>query len=113
MRRTVVKALIFFILFANLAWAADGYERGIAHDPAEVQASISTLDGQPDEDGGTDHAGLKHGPCDHCCHGTAHYVGFPPDAVIAFPQFTSTTPTSWLTTCYSRDTEPPLPPPNI
>lgn len=113
MYRIVAKALIIFILFANFAWAADMDEIGIAHEVAKM--SISSIDGQSGAtDGGFGHDDMKNGStCDHCCHGSAHYIGFPPGAVTAFPQFTSTTSTSWLTAYYSRDTEPPLPPPNI
>ncbi|MBZ0070142.1 MAG: hypothetical protein K8I04_00205 [Gammaproteobacteria bacterium] len=113
MHKIVAKALIFFILFANLAWAADMDEIGIAHDAAKI--SISSIDGPggPSDDGGLGHDGVKNGTCDHCCHGSAHYVGFPPGAVTAFQYCASATHTLWLTAHYSRDTEPPLPPPNI
>lgn len=112
MRRTIAKALVLFILFANLAWAADMDEIGVLHDATKVQATIGLSDG-PSDDGDSGQDGLKHGPCDHCCHGSAHYVGFPPGNVAAFQDPASAMPALWLTAYYSRDTEPPLPPPNI
>lgn len=110
MYRIVAKTLIFFILFANLAWAADMDEIGIAHDSAKV--FTSSIDGPagPSDDGD---GGLKSGLCDHCCHGSAHYIGFPTEAGNTFQGCASFAPALWLTAHYSRDIEPPLPPPNI
>lgn len=112
MRGAIVKALIFFILFANLAWAADMDELGVQHDPAKVQASVGGSGG-PSDDGDSGHNGLKHGPCDHCCHGSAHYVGVPYQTSLDFADDVSCAPALRVTTRYSRDIEPPLPPPNI
>ena len=114
MRRAIVKVVIFFILFANLAWATDMDELGIVHDAA-AKAFSSAVDesGGSSDDGVAGHDGLQNGPCDHCCHGSAHYIGLPPGAVTAFQDPASVTLALWLTAYYSRDTEPPLPPPNI
>ena len=112
MRRAIVKALIFFILFANLAWAADMDETGIAHDTAKVLV-FSDGPGDPSDDGGAGHDGVKNGACDHCCHGSAHYVGVPYQTSLDFADDASCAPAVRVTTRYSRDQEPPLPPPNI
>lgn len=112
MHRRIAKALIFFILFANLAWAADMDEIGFAHHATEVQASISGADGQSDV-GDTGHIGLKHDSCDHCCHGSAHYVGVPYQTSFDLADNASCAPALRVTTRYSREPEPPLPPPDI
>ena len=112
MHRKIAKALIFFILFANLAWAADMDELGISNDSSKVQASVSALGG-PSDDGGTGHDGVKNGVCDHCCHGSAHYVGDPHQTSLDFAADVSCASALRVTTWYSRDIEPPLPPPNI
>lgn len=113
MRRAVVNVLIFFILFANLSWAADMDELGIAHDAAKVFTSSVDGLGGPSTDGDFGHDGAKHGSCDHCCHGSAHYVGVPHTASPVFADNASCAPALWVTARYSRDQEPPVPPPNI
>lgn len=113
MRQIIAKSLIFLILFANLAWAADMDEIGIADDATKAFTSLIAGGGGASDDGSTGHDGLQNGTCDHCCHGSAHYVGLPPGAVTAFQDPASVTLALWLTAYYSRDTEPPLPPPNI
>ncbi|MEW5756455.1 MAG: hypothetical protein AB1810_09125 [Pseudomonadota bacterium] len=113
MRRAVVKALMFFILFANLSWAADMDELGIAHDAAKVFTSSVDGPGGSSDDGGLGHDGAKNVGCDHCCHGSAHYVGVPHTASPVFADNASCIPAQRVIARHSRDQEPPVPPPNI
>ena len=109
MRRLIARLLVFFVLFANLAWAADMDEIGVGHgsDP------VVSLAGGLDQPSGAGHDDLKGGPCDHCCHGSAHYVGFPSQAFSAFTDCGSASPAFWLISYHGRDKEPPLQPPKI
>lgn len=108
MCRIVARTLIFFILFANLAWAADMDEVGLANAADIVQLSVGSTDGAA-----TGAACDKNGFCDHCCHGTAHYVGFPQQIAPAFAGNACCAPSFEVTAYQERDKEPPVPPPNI
>ncbi len=106
MRGIVAKTLIFFILFANLAWAADMDEVGVVHDSAKLLV-ISDAPEDPIDNG------HNNDPCDHCCHGTAHYVGLPHKTTPTFTDNTSCVPSPQLAAYLGRDLDPPVPPPNI
>lgn len=112
MRRSIAKMLILFVLFANFSWAADMDEIGVGHGSDTVVSLAGGLD-QPSGDSGTGHDGLKNGPCDHCCHGSAHYIGFPPQSFSTFTDCGSASLAFWLTAYHGRDKEPPLQPPKI
>lgn len=64
MQRALAKLLIFAFLFAGIAWAADGPEAEVVCDTyysslnSDLPSKFST-----------------EAPCDHCCHGAAHYLG--------------------------------------
>lgn len=109
MRRIIAKTLVLFILFANLAWAADMDEAGITHGPAKVSSSLDA----PSDNGDPVHDGLKDGSCDHCCHGTAHYFGFPAGTMPMLADCASIAAASRLNAYHSRYKEPPLQPPTI
>lgn len=112
MHRSIATILIFFVLFANLAWAVDMYEIGVGQGSDTVVSLVGGLD-QPSGDGGTGYDGLKDGPCGHCCHGSAHLIGFPLQSFSAFTNRGSASPAFWLTAYRGRDKEPPLQPPKI
>ncbi len=107
MYRMLAKVLILFILFANLAWAADMDEVGVVHDSAKLLV-ISDAPQDP-----VDNDGHKKDPCDPCCHGTALYVGLPHKSTPTFTDNTSCAPSPQLAAYLGRDLEPPVPPPNI
>lgn len=67
MRRLISQCLIISILYAGVAWAADTHAEAYFGHGAEWSQGA---DNQPDTGNGVD-------TCDHCCHGSAHYVGFP------------------------------------
>ncbi len=65
MRRFIAKLLALSILFGGVAWAADAHaEAYLGYD-----VNLSSLGGDLPNRCSDD------GPCDHCCHGTAHYLG--------------------------------------
>jgi|GEM_PF-1407415 len=65
MRRFIAQLLALSILFAGVAWAADAHaEAFFGHD-----INVPSLGGDLPDDFSDD------GSCDHCCHGTAHYLG--------------------------------------
>ncbi|GMR18398.1 MAG: hypothetical protein BMS9Abin33_0809 [Gammaproteobacteria bacterium] len=71
MRRFFIKILIIFIFSSNIAWAADAHaEAFLGHGLAEA----IQLDSVQDTGGLSDAVIYDY---DHCCHGTAHYLGFP------------------------------------
>lgn len=107
MHSLIARVLVFFILFANLAWAADVHEMLAVPQPADILVA-----GDPASDSGCDQGGHT-ASCDHCCHGAAHYVGVPPGDIAGFPAAESVRPSIRLSTATSYDLEPPLPPPNI
>lgn len=106
MLRTIAKALVFFILFANLAWAMDMDEVDIVHD----SAGLFVVGDVPDTP--IDH-GQKNDPCDHYCHGTAHWVGLLHKTTPTFTDNASCAPSTQLAAYPGRDLDPPFPPPNI
>ncbi len=110
MRHFIARSLVFFILFGNFSWAADLDEAGIGDGHAVVVAAAAVMDSVADP--GCLHQGADKGFCDHCCHGSAHYTGFP--AVILHPFATcgACMPIAWVQDASSRDIEPPLPPPD-
>jgi hypothetical protein len=67
---------------------------------------------QPGEHG-SGHDLQKSTPCDHCCHGSAHYTGLLPTSPITLPSSTCNDQPLSLAMVHSRDKEPPLQPPNI
>lgn len=112
MRRATAKVLVLFILFGNVAWAAD------IHEAASAPAAAHTGDydhsgGQSDPGHDPQHDGSSGTPCDHCCHGAAHYLGFPPKIHFALFATGSCAPALRVAGYRSRAKEPPLPPPNI
>jgi hypothetical protein len=108
MRHAIAKLIIFFIVSANLAWAMDGDRLRIAPESDRVLLSAD----QPG-DNGFGHAVQKAAPCDHCCHGSAHYTGLPQTALSPFPGADCIMEPVRRATVHSLDKEPPLPPPNI
>ncbi len=112
MRRMIARALMFFILFANLAWAADMDDGGLFHKDIKVLSISDAADGQA-TDGSPGPDTPNHAPCDHCCHGSAHYVGLTQTALLSLPSARCAVQRLWLDAVYSHDKEPPLPPPNI
>ncbi len=108
MQRFIAKLLVFFILFANLAWAADMDEVLAVASPGEV---FLTGDLPDNHDFG--HDVQKTTPCNHCCHGSAHYTGLLPTSPITLPSSTCNDQPLSLAVVHSRDKEPPLQPPNI
>ena len=113
MQSRLAKILIPFILFANLAWAADMDEAGSASGTEEVQTSLNVMDGSGDRAGDDNLQGAKMVFCDHCCHGGLHYLGLPAGVSHLFPDRVSSLPLAVTAGYRSRDLEPPLPPPNI
>lgn len=76
MFKFIAKVLIVFILFAGVTWAADMDEIGCAEESQSIAVA-------GDDNLSSDPASSKASvdvPCDHCCHGAAHFVGFPSQA---------------------------------
>lgn len=75
MRRVISYFLIASTLCAGVAWSADRHiEAFFGHGTAWSQVA----DGHTDTGNGAD-------TCDHSCHGSAHYIGFPmAESVMAF-----------------------------
>lgn len=112
MHKAIARILVFFVLFANLAWAADLDEIGVEYGSDTVVSLAGSLD-QPSGDSGTGHDSQNNGPCDHCCHGSAHCVGFLPQSFSAFTDSASDSPAFLLAAYRGHDQEPPLHPPKI
>lgn len=110
MRRTIIKALIGFMLLTNLSWAV-GMESSAAVEDA-VRLGVCFVDVSPDA-GGADCDTIKTSPCDHSCHASAHLLGLTAVPYIVFTDGTGKAPAMLAAVRYSRDAEPPLPPPNI
>lgn len=109
MRRLIATTLVFFVLFANLAWAADLSEFRIA---TSADASLIVTHDHNATDKGASH-NQKSDICDHCCHGSAHYVGFPSATVAPFVDRGCASLVMTLAVYGSRATKPPLQPPRI
>lgn len=107
MFRILARALVCFILFANLSWAADLQAVNPGHDPADTHLTDDTGGRHSDDSDTPLHV------CDHCCHGSAHYVGIPPAASIAAAAPVSPFPAGLTRHLRSHAGAPPLPPPNI
>jgi hypothetical protein len=108
MRRTIAKLLVFFILSANLAWAADMDEVRAATEPGKVLLAGD----QPDEDG-SGHSVRNAPSCDHYSHESAHYSGLLPGSLLLPPKSDCAVRPLRLTALQSRDQDPPLRPPKI
>ncbi len=97
MRTFIAKVLILFVLFGNIAWAADLDEIHLG------EADITVQDGQ--------HNLPVQDSCDHCCHGTAHFMGIFTQldklAGIEPLRFINTS----IKTRYFNSLQPPTPPP--
>ncbi len=112
MLRLLAKALVFFLLFANLSWVAHA-EVLVAGGGSCMSITTAVPDDAP-ETGVSNHFKVVHdGACDHSCHGSAHFVGMAPGPFDHPPLFSSAAPGGNGIHFLSRDTEPPLPPPNI
>lgn len=71
MRRFIIKILVIFIFSSNIAWAADAHtEAFLGHG----LALAIQLDSVQDTGGLSDAIIYDY---DHCCHGSAHFLGFP------------------------------------
>ncbi len=112
MLRHLAKALVFFLLFANLSWVA--HAGILAVDGGSCMSIEATVPNDvPDAEASSDHFKVVHdGVCDHSCHGGAHFVGMTP-GFSTHPRLFTAAPGSHGIHLYSRDSEPPLPPPNI
>ncbi len=108
MRQTIAKLLVFFILSANLAWAADMDEVRVATEPGKVLL----VGDQPNADG-SGHAVQNTTPCGHFGHESAHYSGLLPGSLSLAPKSDCAVRPLRLTALQSRDQAPPLRPPKI
>ncbi len=101
MRRFIAQLLALSILFAGVAWAADAHaEAFFGHD-----TNLPSLSDDLPNDFSDD------GPCDHCCHGTAHYLGLlliPSAMVAATDSCVTVLP---IVSYHSRVNAPPSRPP--
>ena len=113
MLRPLAKALVFFLLFANLSWVAHAGILAAGGGSCESMAAAVPNDDMP-EAAASGHFKVVHdGVCDHSCHGGAHFVGMTPGSFSPSRLYTAAAPGSHGIHLYSRDSEPPLPPPNI
>lgn len=113
MQSFLAKLIILFILFANLAWAVDMDEVG---PPGETAGEPSIMNMTDDRGDGAGHDDAQAGKmvfCDHCCHGSVHYLGLPVSLSGVHTTSFFARPVSLGLGYRSRDLEPPLPPPNI
>ena len=101
MNRLMATALIGFILFAGTAWAADTHtEAYVGHGNGQVLNN---------SDAGNDVQ--DHAPCDHCCHGAAHYLGLLPAPLTGLQPVTETGRIHHISVYLTRATPPPAQPP--
>ena len=114
MRPFVARLLTFFLLFANVAWAADIHEVTslVAGDTVMTYGDLAAgwacpSDTQKSQDDG------RVVPCDHCCHGTSHYLGVLPDGIPNASHANDAVRVPGLVSYLSRAKEPPLQPPKI
>ena len=97
-RRLIVILLIASILGYGTAWAFDGH----SHDSSDHVHVMDQdhLDHQVDED-----------QCDHCCHASAHFLGFTsesnPQLPVASNAFLLTSTEAYIACA----TDPPIKPP--
>lgn len=102
MRRLIARCLIFSLLFANLAWAADVHaEAFFGHEAGWSQDADHSPDTGPAAD-----------TCDHCCHGGAHYTGMPAESAgmigVVAAQAADPCIDPYLSFAVPPPTEPPI-----
>lgn len=106
MVRLVVSLMILCVLVANVAWAV------AADDPASCPGAAPALDAVVDGGGPAQlPSDTDDAPWDHCCHGSAHYLGLPLTVFAAHRPDASAAPSAGIVTYHSRVKEPPLQPP--
>ena len=100
MNRLMVTTLIGFILFAGTAWAADTHVKAYG-DHGEQVLSLNDSGGNAQD----------QAPCDHCCHGAAHYLGLLPAPVTRLRPATGRGSVHNISVYLTRATPPPAQPP--
>jgi len=66
MIRLLTFILIFTTLSAGTGWALDTHLEALVGHTLSIDAPLDAVD-----------HGLDDGPCDHCCHASAHLMGIP------------------------------------
>lgn len=103
MRKSLVYFIIFFLLGSNIAWAFDADE---IFQQSEKQDHVLVM---ADEVGVLDSSSAT---CDHCCHGSAHFLGLLSDNNANSSHSLSRSLITVSHSPSSRAYQPPLPPPN-
>lgn len=102
--------MIVFVLFSGATWAADFDEIDLA---ADVQSAAATAAlASPSTHSETQKAPADV-PCDHCCHGAAHYVGFPSESQTVLTHPSNAFPLVRPVARDTRSKEPPFHPPKV
>lgn len=100
MRHLIVVIISLSVVFASMAWAADRHEEALTGQHVSADQDNGDLPSEIPES------------CDHCCHGSSHYVALRDGDVmfvtvdggaVAPPAFFR--PDTW-------SSSPPTPPPN-
>jgi len=104
MKKTVINIIIFFLLGSNVAWAFDVGEQ-IQERETQSHFFVSSHDSSDHE--------TANAPCDHCCHGNAHFLGIFSGQAEVSPLF-SGDPVIFITKAPPiTNHQPPTPPPNV
>ncbi len=109
MYRTIAKVLVVFLVSANLTWATDLDENGFQGAESRQQTDVDGASHVLSGDYGQDI--LKDVPCNHCCHGSAHYLGLPYVACVVSADFVCESVLDRLSAPRSRAKDPPQHPP--
>lgn len=105
MRRAVATVLVFILVLANVAWSAD-------LDEAVAGSGVKVTDGSTHHADGADDLHEDHqASCDHCCHGSAHFVGLPPARLLVAQARDNDAPVPARAPYRTRTIAPPLHPP--
>lgn len=110
------KVLIFFIVFANFAWAVDADAIAFTKpDPDKALFFCKDAYEGKDTHEGKDTQQIQHldASCHHCCHASAHITAITGDAFADSINANGDVYVTRVKNFQSRDKEPPVQPPNI
>jgi hypothetical protein len=100
MRRLIAVVISLSVVFASIAWAADRHEEALTGQHVSA-----------DQDNGDSPSEVPE-PCDHCCHGSSHYLALRDGDVRFLPVRAGSVQPATVLQPSTWSSDPPTPPPS-
>ncbi len=100
MRHLIAIIAVLSVIFASVAWAADRHEEALTGQHVSADQSNDESPSEIPES------------CDHCCHGSSHYVALRDGDVMNFPVRRDSVQPAIFLQPSTWPSDPPKPPPS-